>query len=452
MATRFYSSIATEKTVATTALTNLSTAVTLSDKTGLPSVPFTLVLDPDTASEEIVTCTVNTSGNTYTITRGEESTVATDHNIGAKCRHMITARDLTATQTHYDATTAHGVTGNVVGTGGTQTLTNKTLTSPALNTPTINNATIASPSISNATLTGTLALPSGSVTSTMITDGTILNADINASAAIAATKISGTAVTLAGAEALTNKTLTSPIVTGGTLNGGAALTVDSTELNRLDGVTATTAELNVLAGIPATLTSTELGYVDGVTSSIQTQINNSTPVGTMVMFATNTAPTGWLTCDGSQQLVATYPALDTLLGTTYGIRTNGSGVAGTTHFRLPDLRGRAPIGAGTGRNVADSANLTARTLGKFSDAETQVLTEANMPSHNHTTAFGRRTTTAETHDHEGFSAGDFSAPPDDRTGATESTLTLNKNTDNTGSGTAHNNMQPSTVVNFIIKF
>ena len=62
---------------------------------------------------------------------------------------------------------------------GVQTLTNKTLTAPVIN----------SPSISNLTATGTLALPAGSVTSAMIADGTIVNADINASAAIVASKL-----------------------------------------------------------------------------------------------------------------------------------------------------------------------------------------------------------------------------------------------------------------------
>jgi len=47
----------------------------------------------------------------------------------------------------------------------------------------------------------------------------------------------------------------------------------STEVAILDGATVTTAELNVLDGIPAGLTATELGYVDGVTSAIQTQLD-----------------------------------------------------------------------------------------------------------------------------------------------------------------------------------
>ena len=51
------------------------------------------------------------------------------------------------------------------------------------------------------------------------------------------------------------------------------ITASAAEINVLDGMTASTAELNVLDGIPGTLTATELGYVDGVTSAIQTQLN-----------------------------------------------------------------------------------------------------------------------------------------------------------------------------------
>ena len=51
------------------------------------------------------------------------------------------------------------------------------------------------------------------------------------------------------------------------------ITATTAELNIMDSVTATTAEINVLDGIPAGLTATELGYVNGVTSAIQTQID-----------------------------------------------------------------------------------------------------------------------------------------------------------------------------------
>tara|TARA_R110000823_G_scaffold288313_1_gene406504 strand:+ start:6478 stop:8826 length:2349 start_codon:yes stop_codon:yes gene_type:complete len=81
--------------------------------------------------------------------------------------------------------------------------------------------------------------------------------------------------------------------------GGTAVTSTAAELNKLDGytgtfsdlnkiaaVTATAAELNVLDGVAATLTFTELNYVDGVTSAIQTQLNNKQPLSAVLTATT----------------------------------------------------------------------------------------------------------------------------------------------------------------------
>ena len=84
------------------------------------------------------------------------------------------------------------------------------------------------------------------------------------------------------------------------------------------------------------------------------------PVGSLQAYAGASAPTGWLLCDNSEQPISTYPELYSVLGTTYGALTNGSGGAGSTHFRLPDLRGRMPVGAG---NDGTTENNVARTRG-----------------------------------------------------------------------------------------
>ena len=70
-------------------------------------------------------------------------------------------------------------------------------------------------------------------------------------------------------------------------NSATDVTASAAEVNILDGCTANYTELNVLDGIPGTLTATELGYVDGVTSAIQTQINTKAPSTS----ATLTTPT-----------------------------------------------------------------------------------------------------------------------------------------------------------------
>jgi len=90
-------------------------------------------------------------------------------------------------------------TDGFVTVNGTQTLANKTLTAPVINggsvnsttinSPTINTATINTATINNLTATGTLALPSGSITTSMIANGSIIDIDISASAAIATSKL-----------------------------------------------------------------------------------------------------------------------------------------------------------------------------------------------------------------------------------------------------------------------
>jgi len=55
--------------------------------------------------------------------------------------------------------------------------------------------------------------------------------------------------------------------------GGTVVSATAAQLNVMATVTATATEINVLDGIPAGLTATELGYSDGVTSAIQTQMD-----------------------------------------------------------------------------------------------------------------------------------------------------------------------------------
>lgn len=183
-----------------------------------------------------------------------------------------------------------------------------------------------------------------------------------------------------------------------------------------------------------------------------------TPLGAVIDFAGPTAPTGWLFCFGQGLAVADYPDLYGVLGVTYG------GSAGL-FFLLPDLRatvvaGRSNMG-GTERTVMTGVT----ALGSFVGIEHVTLSIGEMPAHSHpgTTDLG-----GVDHTHPGALAappstsGQFSGlispnngwggvPSTGNTGAASAKdHTHTFTTGNSGVGGAHNNVQPTTILNKII--
>ena len=80
------------------------------------------------------------------------------------------------------------------------------------------------------------------------------------------------------------------------------LTASTAELNIMDGVTASTAELNIMDGVTAT--TAEINYVDGVTSAIQTQLDAKAPIASPTFTGTVTIP-GVTVSGGTQNWTAT---------------------------------------------------------------------------------------------------------------------------------------------------
>lgn len=146
------------------------------------------------------------------------------------------------------------------------------------------------------------------------------------------------------------------------------------------------------------------------------------PAGVVLPFAGSTAPTGWLLCFGQAVSRTTYAALFTALGTSYGAGD------GSTTFALPDLRGRIPGGkdnmggSAASRLTTGGSGVNGSTLGAVGGAEIHTLTNAQLPSQ--TLGTGGSTIAR---------------------GSTVSDLQL------IGNGQAHNNTQPTIVLNYIIK-
>jgi hypothetical protein len=173
MATRLYSSISVETTLASS-INNSTTSMTVATGTAttllggvtvVAGSQFTVAIDPDTQNEEIVFITAGPSGDTFTIDRAEAGSSAVAHSTGATVKHVLTSDDLnafaagispvaslafsgsTSGTTTLQATATAGTntlslppttSDTLAGIAATQTLTNKTLTAPVINTAKIN--------------------------------------------------------------------------------------------------------------------------------------------------------------------------------------------------------------------------------------------------------------------------------------------------------------------------
>lgn len=97
-------------------------------------------------------------------------------------------------------------------------------------------------------------------------------------------------------------------------------------------------------------------------------------IGQIIQGGWNFAPRNYAFCNGQILSIAQNTALFSLLGTTYG----GNG---QTTFALPDLRGRSMVHWGQG------PGLSSYQLGQSGGTETNTLTTANLPAHNHSATF-----------------------------------------------------------------
>lgn len=218
-----------------------------------------------------------------------------------------------------------------------------------------------------------------------------------------------------------------------------------------------------------------------------TSTANQLPAGMIMAYAATTPPNGWVTCNGAALSRTTYSALFSIIGTSYGVGD------GSTTFNVPDLAGRAPIGYGSG------AGLTARTtLNAPTGTETVTLTDAqsgvaahghpgstvtggggdvasgSIAVNNHTHNYTVMADGTNSHDHA-VNSGSVSYPAAQSDGGASSYPTLATQGSAPGgsasvtqvahthtvaiasvtgasAASAHNNMQPSAVVNFIIKY
>ena len=168
-------------------------------------------------------------------------------------------------------------------------------------------------------------------------------------------------------------------------------------------------------------------YTTKLKLEMQKKINSALPLGSIIPFAgsQNKLPNTYLFCDGSEVSRAEYADLFNIIGTVYG---EGDG---STTFNLPNLAGRVPV-------MVSPTDTNMNVLGQMIGEKTHTLTTDEIPAHNHTFDYNNWDL--------GYTSGSNPMVYTNITGD------LNiKSTKNTGGSQAHNNIQPSLVVNYIIK-
>lgn len=196
---------------------------------------------------------------------------------------------------------------------------------------------------------------------------------------------------------------------------------------------AETLAQKLVAGSNITLTEQN----DGGNETLQIAVTGGLiPSGLVSPFAGTAAPTGWLLCDGGAVSRSAYAALFSSIGTTYGAGD------GTTTFNLPDLRGRVAAGkdnmggtAASRLTSSSAAALSGSTLGAAGGSQQHQLTVAELASHGHDVNVGETPASALTPGgvaiHQYLYYGAVALP--------------------TGGDQPHNNVQPTLILNYIIK-
>ena len=395
MTTRNYSSRSQQTTLTSAVTAGAATMVVVSGTALLGGVTipagttFTIVVDPDTALEEIVDATA-VSTNTFTITRAIDGSSAQAHSAGAVVRHMAIGRDYREANVHIESTTGvHGVAGAVVGTTDTQTLTNKTLTSPTITNPSISGAGV------DASIVFEGATADAYETTLTVVDPTQDNT-------ITMPNTTGTVVIATAVQTLTNKTLTSPTISGSPVITGlssAGMSASSaTPKDYVDSIlgSATSAATSAAsAATSATSAATSAtSAAASATASAASATTSASSATAAATSATSAAASATAAATSATSAAASATTAANSVATIAGYATTASNSASAAATSAASAATSAASAAASTSAAAASATAAATSATSASNSATAAATSATSAAASATAAATSATSAA----------------------------------------------------------
>jgi hypothetical protein len=387
MTTRQYSSRSQQSTL-TSAITAGTTSITVVSGTALlggVTIPagrtFTLVLDPDTALEEIVDATA-VSTNTFTITRAIDGSSAQEHSAGAVVRHMAIGRDYRDANLHTQASASyndgagnaqsmHGIAsgeGDVVGTLKAQTLTQKILTSPTISDPTITGTASA----------GAVLVFEGTTADNNETTLTVV--DPTQDNTITLPNTTGIVVIDTFAQTLTNKTLTSPTISGSpTITGLSSAGMISTSATPKDYVDS------ILGSATAAATSAA-SAATSATSAATSATSASNSASAASTSATSAAASATAASTSATSAAASATAASTSASSASTSASSALTSANSASTSASSASTSASSALTSANSASTSATSAATSASSASTSASSALTSANSASTSATSA------------------------------------------------------------------
>ncbi len=384
MPIRQYSSRSQQSTLtsAITAGAATMTVVNGSALLGGQSIPsgrtFTLVIDVDTALEEIVDATA-VSTNTFTITRAIDGASAQSHSAGAVVRHMAIGRDYRDANLHTQASASyndgagnaqsmHGIAsgeGDVVGTAKTQTLTNKTLTSPTISNPTFTGTPLAAASISFEGATA-----DDYETILTVVDPTQDNT-------ITLPNTTGTVVIVDATQTLTNKTLTSPTISGSpVITGLSSAGMSASSATPKDYVDAILGSATAAATSAASAATSAASAATSATSASNSATASATSASAAATSATSAAASATAAATSATSAAASATAAATSATSAAASATAATTSATSAETSATSSATSASAAATSATSAAASATAAATSATSAAASATAAATSA----------------------------------------------------------------------------